>query len=302
MTMRSRSFVRIWVLGFAVLFGLALVPSLASAQGGSGFGQLGSGFGQSGGFGQLGSGFGQSGGFGQLGSGFGQSGGSGQLGSGFGQSGGSGGSFLGSGQGFRPSSGTGLGNRLPTGASSSDPFGSFRNDPRSMGSATGGNTTGMGNNRTGSMTGMGNNRMGNMMGGNMTGMGMNNRMGNMSGFNQFGMNRGMNMMGGNMMGMNNQNMAQTVARPGYVLKNNIEVPPLPPRAELHTRWENSLRQSSSLRSLQNLTVRTDGDAVVLSGTVNTDSEKQLSEAILRLEPGVYNVRNELTVKAPAPNP
>jgi hypothetical protein len=278
----------------AILVGLLILPVTVQAQGGfggqGGMGIGGGGFGGGGfgggGFGGNSFGGGLSGGFGQLGSSFGQSGGFGQLGSAFNQSGGSGG-FLGSRQGFRPNGGTGLNGRLPTGSSSSDPFGSFRADPRSSGAASA-NTTGMG---------MGNNRMGTMTGMGMNGMNM-NRFGSMSGFNQFGMNRG-NMMGMGMngmgMGMNGMNQANT-PRPGYVLQHHIPQPPAPPPSQTVARLENSLRASPSIRSLQNLSIRMDGDAVILSGTVGSESEKSLSEAILRLEPGVYRVRNDLQVR------
>lgn len=264
-----------------VVIALCAMPLTLPAQG---FGGQGGGQGGQGG-GQLGSGFSMGGG--QLGSGFGQSGGMGQLGSGFSMSGSSGmsGSFLGSSQGFRPSNGTGLTGRLP-GNSSSDPFGTFRKDPRAANAATG-NTTGMNNNRQGNMTGMG-----------MQGLGGMNRFGNMGGFNQFGMNRGGNMGGMQGMGMNQGMTNQNSIQPGFVLRPNIPTSPPQPRSEMIARLESTLRGATTLRSLDNLSVRMEGDTVILGGTVATDTERTLSEAILRLEPGVYSIKNEIQVKPP----
>ena len=287
--MRIRTISRLVFAGLAVVACWLVTSSEARAQGGfnqgltgNGSGQLGSGFGM-GGFGQ--NSFGMSG-FGQSGlglSGFGQSG-FGISGSSFGITGSGSNGFLGSSQGFRPSGNTGLNNRLPGATNSSDPFSAYRGDPRNSG------TTGTTGNRTGNMAGT-NNR-------NMTGMnqfGNMNRFGNMSGFggnmNRFG---NMNNMGMNGMGMNGQALPQ----PGYVLHSNIQTPPPPPPSETANRLQTVLQQSTSLPSLKGLGVRVEGDTVVLSGTVATDSERTLSEAILRLEPGVYRVKNELKVKPP----
>jgi hypothetical protein len=283
--MRLRTVSRFWLAGLAVVAGWLMASSEVRAQGGFG-GQQGGG--QQGGFG------GQQGGFGGQQGGFGgQQGGFGNLlggMSGSGMSGSLAGGFLGSSQGFRPSGNTGLNNRLPGASNSTNPFDAYRGDPRNSGATTG-NATGMNNNRTtGNMTGM-NNRMGNMTGMNQFG-GM-NRMGNMGGMNQFG---GMNRMG-NMSGMGMNGMSgQAVVQPGYVLRPNIEAPPIPPASETAARLQIVLTQSTSLPSLRGLNLRIEGDVIVLSGTVATDSERTLSEAILRLEPGVYRVKNELQVR------
>lgn len=289
--MRIRTFSRLGLAGLAVVAGLLLTSSEVRAQGfnqgigGNQFGMGGNSFGMGGNsFGMSGNSFGMGGNsFGMSGNSFGMSGNSfGMSGSGFGLSGSGSQGFLGSSQGFRPSGNTGLSGRLPGATNSSDPFSSYRGDPRASGSATG--TTG---NRTGNMTGM-NNR-------NMTGM---NQFGNRTGMNGFNfggnMNRfgNMNNMGMNGMGMNGQNTPQ----PGYVLHPVIDVPPAPPPSETVTRLQNVLTHSTSLPTLKGLNIRMDGDAVVLSGTVATDSERTLSEAILRLEPGVYRVRNDIQVK------
>jgi osmotically-inducible protein OsmY len=50
---------------------------------------------------------------------------------------------------------------------------------------------------------------------------------------------------------------------------------------------------------RNVSVTTQGGTVVLRGTVGTLQEKQLAEALLRLEPGVFDIRNEITVASGA---
>jgi hypothetical protein len=40
----------------------------------------------------------------------------------------------------------------------------------------------------------------------------------------------------------------------------------------------------------------DGATVVLRGTAGSDHEKQLAETLARLEPGVYDLRNEIQVQ------
>jgi osmotically-inducible protein OsmY len=55
--------------------------------------------------------------------------------------------------------------------------------------------------------------------------------------------------------------------------------------------------NSSLPSRAGIQAVADGDVVVLRGTVATDQERRLAEAIARLTPGVF-IRNELELKAP----
>jgi hypothetical protein len=49
--------------------------------------------------------------------------------------------------------------------------------------------------------------------------------------------------------------------------------------------------------LRGVTAAYDGDAIVLRGEVATESEKRLVERLVKLEPGVDSVRNEVTVLA-----
>jgi hypothetical protein len=64
-----------------------------------------------------------------------------------------------------------------------------------------------------------------------------------------------------------------------------------------------LARSSKIQSKDTIQVAVDGDALVLRGIAKDDHERRLTEAIVRLTPGVRNLRNELAVileSAPAP--
>ena len=54
-----------------------------------------------------------------------------------------------------------------------------------------------------------------------------------------------------------------------------------------------IARAGRLPSRGNIRVLTDGSTVVLRGNVGSDHERRLAEALVRLTPGVRNVRNEL---------
>jgi hypothetical protein len=64
----------------------------------------------------------------------------------------------------------------------------------------------------------------------------------------------------------------------------------------------SLQQSASLPSAKNLDVQLDNDTFVLTGTVATDRERRLAEGLVRMTPGVRNVRNNIQLAASSPRP
>jgi hypothetical protein len=74
--------------------------------------------------------------------------------------------------------------------------------------------------------------------------------------------------------------------PGYADKLQKELPLV-------------LARSSSLHSRAGIQVALDGEVVVLRGQVADDHERSLAESLVRLTPGVAQVRNELVVQ-PAP--
>jgi hypothetical protein len=59
-------------------------------------------------------------------------------------------------------------------------------------------------------------------------------------------------------------------------------------------------RSSMLKSRKGVTVSIEDGVVVLRGEVASDRDRRLAEGILRLEPGVAEVRNELIVNGAAP--
>ncbi|MFO0879166.1 MAG: BON domain-containing protein [Gemmataceae bacterium] len=88
--------------------------------------------------------------------------------------------------------------------------------------------------------------------------------------------------------------------PGYLTEPVFD---MPERAAVEARRGNLqevITRSSRLPSRENIQVTTDGEAVVLRGQVRNERERRLAEAVLRLSPGVREIRNELRVPSPQP--
>jgi hypothetical protein len=184
-----------------------------------------------------------------------------------------GGSSFSGGSGFGSSNSNGLGNRLPGASSSnSDPFASTRASPISSGQ--------YGNNNR-NLQNLGN-LSGGFQGGQLGG--------------QYGNRAGGNI--GNQMGNTGNSAANTAAQPGYVLRPGFNVS-APANAEVPVRVQKVLVASSSLPSAGSFALTMEGSVLVMKGQVASESEKRLAEAMLHLEPGVYEVRNELQVSAEA---
>jgi BON domain len=102
----------------------------------------------------------------------------------------------------------------------------------------------------------------------------------------------------------NQNQYQSgtgTRRPAYVVGLGSGFRP-PGPAVTQTEVEQVLARSTGLSPNRDIRVAMDGPTVILRGTVATDYDRRLAEAMIRLSPGVYAVRNELEVKPPAPGP
>jgi osmotically-inducible protein OsmY len=82
--------------------------------------------------------------------------------------------------------------------------------------------------------------------------------------------------------------------------------PAAPTATALTQVRSELRdtiaRSSRLTSRDNIQLGMDGGTVVLRGTVVDDHERRLAESLVRLSPGVRDVRNELQVRGEPPQP
>jgi hypothetical protein len=71
----------------------------------------------------------------------------------------------------------------------------------------------------------------------------------------------------------------------------------PTPSQIEPELQSIIARAQSLPSRGTIRVSTDGQAVVLRGTVSDDHERRLAESILRLTPGVREVRNDLTVRS-----
>jgi hypothetical protein len=82
--------------------------------------------------------------------------------------------------------------------------------------------------------------------------------------------------------------------PQYI--TNIDFDRAPPKQapQMQADLSGALAQSPSLAG-KNLNVSIQGQTVVLQGTVATEKERSLAEGLIRLTPGVQDVRNEIVV-------
>ena len=69
---------------------------------------------------------------------------------------------------------------------------------------------------------------------------------------------------------------------------------------IHLKVRDAIANSSRLKSKENIVVGIDGDTIVLTGTVLSENERVFAEGLIRTNPGVYQVRNELAI-VPARN-
>lgn len=68
-------------------------------------------------------------------------------------------------------------------------------------------------------------------------------------------------------------------------------------ASVRSEWIDEIGQRLGITGLR---ITQQGDTIVLQGQAPTDEESRLAEQLLRLEPGVYDVKNELTIETPLP--
>jgi hypothetical protein len=70
----------------------------------------------------------------------------------------------------------------------------------------------------------------------------------------------------------------------------------PSMTSMQTSLQQTIAESSRLPSKANMTVVVDGETIVLRGTAGSDRERRMAEALVRLTPGVHDVRNDLEVR------
>jgi hypothetical protein len=115
-----------------------------------------------------------------------------------------------------------------------------------------------------------------------TGVGSLGTMGTAGGFTTMGMRRGQAFVTALGYGAVPPGPAAAPAGPGV---------PSPLQIEL----QSILAQSSSFSANDSIQVAVQGDTVILTGRVANEREARLAENLLRLTPGVNNVRNDLKV-------
>jgi hypothetical protein len=87
-----------------------------------------------------------------------------------------------------------------------------------------------------------------------------------------------------------------VRAPAYITTVSADLPMVNHApAQLRTNVTQALADSTRLRSGQGIGVAMDGGTVVLHGKVQDERERRFAESLVRLTPGVRDVRNELQV-------
>ncbi len=211
-------------------------------------------------------------------SGFGSSGfgSSGFGGSGFGNSGFGGGGF-----------GSGLGN-------SGSGMGGFGNNGFGGGSAFG--NSGFGNSGYGGGYGSTQNFIGRDAGDMMATFGQMNR--NMQSMNNT-MNRSMNRGNSRRSSSGNKRTAQGDAPPVRVEVKVTFNPPRPTADQMTATIRNRLGKILADRKIAQPTFIMEGDTAVVGGVAASEGDRDLISQLLAIEPGVRNVRNEMTINPPA---
>lgn len=101
-------------------------------------------------------------------------------------------------------------------------------------------------------------------------------------------------MGGGM--HNNMNISTTPGRRVAAYTSAVRFPVHTPNAaQLHTHARAAIASATTLPSYQNIQVALDGSTIVLRGRVADADERRLAENVLRLTPGIRDIRNELAV-------
>jgi hypothetical protein len=87
--------------------------------------------------------------------------------------------------------------------------------------------------------------------------------------------------------------------PSYAVAPTFEYRTAGPN-QLQTEVEQVLTRSTSLSPNREIRVEVQGPVVVLRGTVANEHDRRLAEGLVRLTPGVQDVRNELKMSGTTP--
>jgi hypothetical protein len=77
---------------------------------------------------------------------------------------------------------------------------------------------------------------------------------------------------------------------------------MPPNAELAETLQQHLNLTPGLTERGSVSVSVQGSTVILSGSVPSEHDRELAELLVRFEPGVEDVRNDLVIAAPTAPP
>jgi hypothetical protein len=91
--------------------------------------------------------------------------------------------------------------------------------------------------------------------------------------------------------------AGTRRAPPYIAVPVFDRAPKPSAAAIQTNLQDVINRSTRLPSRNGINVSLENGFVVLRGRVRDERERRLAETVLRLSPGVYQVKNELIAEA-----
>ena len=115
-----------------------------------------------------------------------------------------------------------------------------------------------------------------------------------------------NSMNRNMRNNNNRRSTKTtVQNPPQPMRVKVKVafdPPRPPSGQAAREIRTRLARILAEHQMSQPTVNMEGDTVVVSGTAASENERDVISQLLAIEPGIRNVRNEMTVGQPAAAP
>lgn len=112
------------------------------------------------------------------------------------------------------------------------------------------------------------------------------------GFGGFGGMGGLGGLGGNMFGMGNTASSTPSVRTR--LAGPVDVP-VEMRAASQFRTQQQVQVTAAQRFVRGYSASHQNGVATISGTVGTEKERRMAELLLKLEPGVRRVENQITV-------
>jgi hypothetical protein len=110
-----------------------------------------------------------------------------------------------------------------------------------------------------------------------------------------------NNMNRNMRNGSRKSTKKTVQAPAQPVRVAVKVAfdaPRPPSDQVARDISTRLTKILAANHMSQPTVKIEGDTVVVSGTAKSENERDVISQLLAIEPGIRNVRNEMTVGQP----